>query len=246
MKIVVFDIWGDLAHFRLPYTTSSPLTFPVPPKTALYGIIGAILGYDKNNYLKKFQNENWKFAVSVKNKISTIRIPENLINTKAVKMFARMPKGKSCRTQINFEFIKNPYFRIYVTSLNETKLNELETLLKEHKSNYTVSFGISECLANFLYIGSYEAQEKQNDNFVEINTIVPLKYINNSSQINFLIEGRKYLRIHMPTEMKPDRELVESEDFILEANANPISVKSIEYLKLNNLKENREENIIMF
>ncbi|SDN71955.1 CRISPR-associated protein, Cas5h family [Desulfonauticus submarinus] len=238
MKIVVFDIWGDLGHFRVPYTTSSPLTFPIPPKTALYGIVGAVLGYDKKNYLEKFQNRKWKFAIGIKNKISTIRIAENVINTKVVKMFARMPRGKSCRTQINFEFLKNPYFRIYVTSLDNNELNKLKILLKEHKTQYTISLGISECLANFRFVGSFEAEKKQLDEFIEINSIIPLKYLKNSYQINFLKENRKYLRIHMPMEMKSNRELIESEDFILEAYGKTINVKLESYLRIEELNEN--------
>jgi len=242
MKLVVFDIWGDLGHFRVPYTTSSPLTFPIPTKTSLYGIVGAILGYDKRNYLEKFQNKNWKFAIGIKNKISTVRIPENLINTKVAKMFARMPKNKSCRTQINFEFLKNPYFRIFVTSSEQEELNRMEDLLKEHKTTYTLSLGLSECLANFKFIGSFETSEIPTQNFVEIHSIIPVKLIKDPNQVNFLREGKKYLKIHIPTEMKPDRELIESEDFILEAYGNPISVKLDSYIPIDKLKE----NIVMF
>ncbi len=238
MKIVVFDIWGDLGHFRVPYTTSSPLTFPVPPKTALYGIIGAILGYDKDSYLEKFQNNNWKFAIGIKREITTIRIPENLINTKVVKMFARMPKGKSCRTQINFEFLKNPYFRIYAVSSKKEELYKLEKLLREHKSKYTVSLGISECLANFKYIGTFEGVKKNRNDYVEISSIIPLSCLNDFKHISLLKEGRKYLRIHMPKEMKPDRELVESEDFIIESSGKPIDVKLEKYFEIEKLKEN--------
>jgi CRISPR-associated protein Cas5h len=238
MKTVVFDIWGDLGHFRVPYTTSSPVTFPIPPKTALYGILGAILGYEKEKYLEKFNNKNWKFAVSVKRKIVTVHIPENFINTKAVKLFARMPQGKSCRTQINMEFLKNPYYRIYVTSDDEKELSRLEHLLKEHKSVYTVCLGISECIANFKYIGSYQSEKKEGNDFIEIASVIPLSYLTDSANIDFLKEGTKYLRIHLPTEMKPDRELVKTVDFLLEATGKTTRVKLKNYIQLKELNEN--------
>ena len=47
MKVLVFDIYGDLAHFRKFYTTSSPLTFPFPPPSTIKGMLGAIIGVDK-------------------------------------------------------------------------------------------------------------------------------------------------------------------------------------------------------
>lgn len=46
-KMLVFDVWGDYAHFRRFYTTTSPLSFPIPPRTALCGLIGAIIGLEK-------------------------------------------------------------------------------------------------------------------------------------------------------------------------------------------------------
>ena len=57
-KIIIFDIWGDYAHFKKPYTTTSPLTYSIPSRTALTGIIGAIMGIrkDKNNETDKKNN----------------------------------------------------------------------------------------------------------------------------------------------------------------------------------------------
>lgn len=238
MKTIVFDIWGDLGHFRVPYTTSSPITFPIPTKTALYGIVGAILGYEKNQYIEKFNQGNWKFSISIRNKIQTFYIPENMINTKEVKWFARMPRGKSCRTQVNMEFVKDPHYRIYVTSENTNELGRLEHLLKEHKSIYTVSLGISECIANFRYIGMFQAVEKQGKEFTEIDSIIPIECLESNDEIDFLNEGTKYLRIHIPLEMKPDRELIKSGDFILEANGKPIRAKLKTYYRIEELNEN--------
>ena len=44
MKCLVFDIKGDYGHFKKYYTTSSPLTFSIPPRTTVSGMIGALIG----------------------------------------------------------------------------------------------------------------------------------------------------------------------------------------------------------
>ena len=49
MKILVFDIWGEYAHFKKIYATTSALSYVVPPKTSIYGYIGAILGLEKED-----------------------------------------------------------------------------------------------------------------------------------------------------------------------------------------------------
>jgi CRISPR-associated protein Cas5h len=41
---LVFDIEGDMALFRKPYTTTSMVSYPFPPPTAVAGMIAAIIG----------------------------------------------------------------------------------------------------------------------------------------------------------------------------------------------------------
>lgn len=243
MKILIFDIWGDHGHFKVPYTTTSPLTHPVPSKTALYGIISAIMGYDKRNYLNYFQNKSWLFGIGIRNPVTKTHISENLINSKVAKMFSRMEKGKSCRTQIRFEFLKEPCFRIYVHTKDAEKINLLESFLMSHKSTYTLSLGLSECLANYNFVGSFQAIQKcENKKFIELHSILPLHMINDSSQLEILKEDRKYIKTHLPLEMKPDRELIESGDFLIEANGKPISVSLESYIEISELSE----NVILF
>ena len=54
MKILVFDIWGDYAHFKKIYATTSALTYVIPTKPSIYGYIGSIVGREKfdNDYLR--------------------------------------------------------------------------------------------------------------------------------------------------------------------------------------------------
>ena len=151
-----------------------------------------------------------------------------------------MPSNKSCRTQINLEFLKNPHYRLYIYSNNVKEINKLENYLKNHKSVYSVSLGISECLANFKYKGSFRIQSKnkETNDFIEISSIVPFYFIKEKTKINFLKEDRKYIKIHMPIEMKQNRELIKSGDFLIEVNGKTISVKNLEYSYIPKLKEN--------
>jgi CRISPR-associated protein Cas5h len=154
-------------------------------------------------------------------------------------MFARMPKGKSCRTQSNIEFLKSPYFRVYVISSNKKELIRLAQMLDEHKSVYTVVLGLSECIANFKFIGMFEGKFfNKNNNFINIASVIPLCCIRSTGDINFLEEGKKFLKIHMPTEFNQKRELTNSKNFVFEAEGKTISVKVKEYVTLEELGEN--------
>ena len=75
-KLLVFDIWGNYAHYKQIYATTSAISYPIPFKTAIYGYVSAILGFNKieNNYLKYFQDGNCKIGLQLLNEISTTRI----------------------------------------------------------------------------------------------------------------------------------------------------------------------------
>ncbi|MDI3548462.1 MAG: CRISPR-associated protein Cas5h [Halanaerobiales bacterium] len=71
-KVLAFDLKGDYAHFKKYYTTTSPLTFSLPPKTVIYGIVGAILGFSKERdnkeyYLNFFQDKKCSIGIKVIN-----------------------------------------------------------------------------------------------------------------------------------------------------------------------------------
>ena len=80
MKILVFDIWGEYAHFKKIYATTSALSYVVPPKTSIYGYIGAILGLEKedNIYLKSFSDKKCLIGISVRSPIVMQRLGINL------------------------------------------------------------------------------------------------------------------------------------------------------------------------
>jgi len=239
MKILVFDISASYGHFRVPYTVTSPVTLPVPSKTALYGILGAVLGMDKSSYLNHFQDGSCKVAIGIKKPIKKIQISENLINTKNVAFFARMnSRKKAPHTQIRYEFLKDSEYRIYIHMYDEELFNRLEQLLKHHKSTYSISFGLSECLANYKFIGSFEAYLVKGNDFVEFSSILPLNNISSGSSLSLVDSDKKYIRFHMPLEMKPDRELVKTGDFITEVNAKTIKAKLSSYYTLDTLNEN--------
>ena len=242
-KVLVFDFYAQLGHFKMPYTTTSPLTFPIPTKTSIYGLIGAIIGLDKNNYLNYFQNETTKIAISVNKKIKKIGIAENLINTKNVTMFARMNSKKNApRTQIRIEFLKDVSYRLYINFENDELHSKLRKMLISHKTKYSISMGLSECLANYNYIGEFDLIKVNNNEFIELNSILPIKLLKENSQIKLLDSDKKFLRIHLPLEMKSDRELIKSEDFIVEENGKTILTSISKYYRIEEINH----NIILF
>lgn len=239
MKILVFDIWGDYGHFRKFYTTSSPLTFSFPPPSTISGILGAIFGVGKDEYLSVFSLDRCNIALKIVNPVKKVRMGINLINTKGDYWMLYSNKYHEPRTQIRTEFLKDPYFRIYFAHEDEKVFKTIAELLKGHKSTYTVSLGLSELLADFKYVGEYDSENRSDDELVELQTpVTESELIKNGLEIE---SGKKYFKEKMPIKMNQERIVEKYDDVIFEPDGKTIKARVKNYYRLEN-----GENITFF
>jgi CRISPR-associated protein Cas5h len=231
-SVLVFDIWGEYAHFRKYYTTTSPLTFSIPPRTAICGLIAGIIGIDREEYLQHFSKNKADIAVKILAPVKKVRIAENLIDTKRAKLMSRIKN----RTQIRFEFLKDAKFRIYFRHIDQEIYNKTREFLTNHKCFYTPCLGLSEHIANFEFIGEMKCEkvDKNNDSdFVTIDSIVPIPN-GIHLEIDFDREGGEYFSETIPIEMKEDRTLKEYSNVIFERKCAPICAKVTSFWELEN------------
>lgn len=216
-KILVFKLWGDYAHFKKFYTTTSPLTFEFPPPPTLFGIISAVIGLDKTEYLNHFQNpDEFKLAVRIINPVKKVRWTENLIDTK--HHFWRIKN----RTQIRTEFLKDPAYMIYFRHNDPFIYDRLKEKLLSHHSVYSICLGLSELLANFEYIGETEIESVLSEQEIDLLTVLPESYLRDETSIHF--EGnREIFKINYPILMQPNRIVNKREDILFERNGRPIT-----------------------
>jgi len=237
-KLLVFDIWADYAHFKKYYTTTSPLSFSIPPKTTLYGTIGAILGLDKKDYLNYFQKGECRIGIRIKEPIKKTRINLNLINTKTAKMMSRIDN----RTQIRTEFLKDVKYRIYFTHQNTDVYSKLKDYLQGHKSVYSISLGLSENLANFEFVGEYNCEKIiNNQEWEELVTVLRVDedYLT-KGDIDFSQADREYFSDKVALEMKSDREVIDYGQVVFESNGKSIKARPKNYYKVET-----GENIVL-
>jgi len=227
-KIIVFEVSGEYAHFRKHYTTSSPLTFSFPPRTTICGLIAAIIGLDKDNYLDHFSKEEANIALCIKKPITKIRFAENLIDTKTAYMMSKIVN----RTQIRFEFIKEPLYRIYLSHKDEIIYSKILEMLQNKKCVYTPCLGLSEHIANVEFIGEMEQKQLTAKDFTHINSVVPFSE-NKQIKINYEID-KEYFTETMPNEMDSTREVKEYLKIIFERTGSTIQLKGIDFRLLSN------------
>ena len=228
-KIIIFDIWGDYAHFKKPYTTTSPLTYSIPSRTALTGIFGAFLGIRKDKNNEDLNYSKCNLSIRIMNPIKKTIINQNLINTKTAEKMSRM-KSKGGRTQIRIENLKDVKYRIYVEIFSEKEHNDLLSRLKNHSPVFTPSLGISENLANFSFIEEVEYKKEMGD--IKLHSVLNIEKIQPQNVI--FEEGKEYFVDTYSLEMQEDREVLKYGEILIERKGQEIAVRNIEYIALSN------------
>lgn len=239
MKVLVFDIWGDYGHFRKFYTTTSPLTFSFPPPSTIAGILGAIYGAGKDEYLKIFSTDQCHLALKIVSPVKKERMGINLINTKDNYWQPVKKKNHEPRTQIRTEFLKDPCYSIYVYHADGRIFDLLEQNIKAHKSTYSVSLGLSELLAGFRFKGIFNAVQITDAQKADLFT--PIRASNLLENGLEIETDKKYFKEKMPIRMNPDRVIEIYDDIIYEPEGKPIKAKVKTYCRLEN-----GENITFF
>jgi len=222
MWVAVFDIWGTFAHFRKFWTTSSSLSYPFPPPPTVKGILGAILGYRKEEYIKR--TEPFKVGVRILNPVKRLKISLNFLHTKDLSInnyrsFTRnlMKKGL-LHSQTLVEVLKKPKYRIYVSSENLERLNELEETLKREENVYTLSLGWANFLAKYSYVGTLEGKTMEKS--PKVDSIVP---VDNALNLEFERDNLQYLaRDRIPLKLSEGREPLSYTSVVYSLNAKPL------------------------
>ena len=212
-KVIVFDIFGEYGHFRKINTTSSPLTYSIPTRTAIIGLIGAILGIEREvkagMYPKGvvalnelFGAEQASIGVQIMAPIKKTNIGFNLVNT--AKSFFNIEN----RTQVEFELLKDCEFRIFLLLSDDKYHKELEQRLKAVDHHFTPYLGLSQFTASVDYketlSGSWKKLKKLEK--VEVGTAVSLSSLDKGHSIDFTgKEDFHYITETIPRTLDKDR-----------------------------------------
>lgn len=236
MDAIVFDIKGLYALFKKPYSALSPVSFPLPPPTAIFGLIGAIIGLGKDEYLDRLKGWNpdvVRVGVQLLNPIHRYRTGLNLLRTKGTKFFR--PLSTTPHSQIPAEFLKDPAFRMVFAHEDNNLLDEIQQHLEAGRTEYTPSLGLAQCIADVNWYGRFPVKHVQTDAEMRLNCVIPIS--TSKSEVFFDPEVR-LTRLRVPARMKPDRTVVRFEDVILDESANKqgIRVRVPAYQEVGELK----------
>lgn len=241
-ELLIFDIKGEYGHFRKYNTTTSPLTYSIPTRTAIAGILGAILGMEREIYDGRypegiepvqefFSKERIGMAVQIIRPVKKENIGFNLINTKS----SFYDLTRAGHTQIEFELLKDPHYRVYLAMDDYNKFEELSERIVNKRHHFTPYLGLAQFTAQIDFVQRVQACERISDNeFTEIITAVNMSKLVGEPPVAFQRE-LFYSANNMPIAMNRDREVLEYSEVLIEKNGNPLRVRVSEYLSIDGL-----------
>lgn len=145
MKAIQFNLKGNWAHFRKVETNNNPLTHDFITKTALIGLIGAVIGIERKEMRALYPTfcEGLLYSVAINN--ATIKESWSF-TLRNIKTHDKSPS--------QFEILKQPNFDILI-ALKDNGLDnyfqQFSNSLQLGKAYYTPILGLHNCPAELCY-----------------------------------------------------------------------------------------------
>lgn len=192
MEILSFKIGGKMAHFRKYYANNTALSFTIPPRTTLMGIVAAAMGWPKDSYYEDLASENIQFGIRV---LTPLKKSFHRLNFLSIKSTGDMAKnwssdfrGESGRIQTPFEIVThsnitkgNVSYQVFIKANSNSEVFEkIKNHLIFKEPVYNISLGsanFSAQLYDVVLFKNNEIIENETQDFIELHSAVPTKLV---------------------------------------------------------------------
>jgi len=220
IPILSVKFHSKYGHFRKPYSNVSSLSYPFPPRTALAGLLGAVLGVPKVEVSTRFDENNLKVAVEIEHPIKTIthvtnlrqdcsgRIDYSIKHTLKTKkqVQSKNVADSNKAAQVPQEILRSPSYILYISLKND--MNKLVSRIEGRRFVYTPCMGLSGFLADLDY-ESNDFCEVLGPGQYEVSTITDAAYCSLSLDwLNRNDEDKHVLEVKAPYKGTPDRRFI--------------------------------------
>lgn len=254
MDILSFHLMGKMAHFRKFYSNSSALSFYIPPRTTICGIIAGLLGLERDSYYEKFSLNSCQIAVAIK---SSIKKTMQTLNYLKIERKNDLNGSQEYHSQTSTELVipQNIIdhfidYHIWFHHKDPTMQKDLESCVINKDSSYK-SKGISVALGSAFCLGWINSGEKLEgsvkyssnlNEIVWINSAIPLHDSVNidlaTIQLKTTESTNQYriIKEEVPIEFDKYRRITEKglRYMVFNFSQEPIPVKVETYVQLEN------------
>lgn len=244
MEILSFTIKGKLAHFRKYYANNTALSFTIPPRTTIMGIVAGVIGWPKDSYYEKLSTEHFRFGVRVLTPLKKSFQRLNFLSIKKTgdiaKSFDSDFRGRGGRIQTPFEIVSGlnltkdeVAYQVFITIKEDENpvFDEIKKFFQNKNPVFNLSLGpanFQASLQNVELITDLNIESKNPNGFVKIHSAIPVSFVDElqfeeeeSDQYNFVEEDM------MPGEFVADnnREVKSMNRLLFSTTNHPLRVK---------------------
>jgi CRISPR-associated protein Cas5h len=231
LPIVTFRYRAKFGHFLRAEASVSALTYPVPPRTALLGMIGAVLGLPKD--APQVELRDSLIAVSGRvpqthwHRVKLRKDPPAPLPRK-VKKGAKGSSSPEKATLIKQEWLFEPDYTI-TASLPEKYHKVFAERLRDRRWHYSPCMGLSEMIASLEFLSEGEAIRLPPGSEIMCSTV--------SRKDEVSVDGNRALEtsssgtplailpLRMPREVTPERIFTHA-DYLIERSGQPIPLQT--------------------
>lgn len=237
MNIVCFRISGRFGHFLRAEANASAPSYPLPPRTALLGLMGAVLGLEKDEpqsllepahvaIAGQLSQTHWHTAKLRKDPPATL--PRSMKRGQGGSSTTKPEKA----TLIAQEWLFNPSFLVWA-SLPEPFQNELSLRLESRRWYFQPCLGITEHLADLSFVSSLKGSKIPAGTH-EIDSVFPRSA--GEVDVDIIFERKLVIQaLRLPRQITADRVFGHA-DYFMERNARPVPVKTAEAVQAGKKK----------
>lgn len=224
-SLLVFDVVGPMAHFRKFYSNTSSLTYSLPPRSTVAGLLAGMLGRERNGYHDLFALEKARVGVSLRSPVRRVVQTVGYLATDSDDWH-----GARLRTQVPVEFLlpcppnRTIRYRIYFSHADRAVVAELYRLLASRRFCYPPCLGLACCPAwveaprLFAWTDLEVASGPRGP--IPVGSAVPAAQIDPAFGLP-LAPGVRVMKDRMPLALGPRRELVAIGDVVWAEPAGP-------------------------
>lgn len=201
-NIIEMDMWSTFGCFTKPFSnTGGFLTYLIPPKTAIIGMIGAVLGYKFDDFSESNDKRVYKIEELYDIKISI----QAMFDLKVKRIVFNSHYGNDKKNMLNVkqDLLINPKYKIYISFPENLEIQEKHFLnsLKSSETTYNLYMGRNEFPIN------YEFKNYLSDvNSVILDSNNLKRFFEEKQQVYGILSRESAINLQLKTQLNEPKE----------------------------------------
>jgi len=209
-KLLIFDLKGKLACWKKFYSNSSSLTYDIPTRTNLIGILASVLELPRDSYYNALNSSNCKISLSIKSNFKKKFHCLNYFQKPNIRKYTQVRLETLMPINIQNGELK---YRIYVWLGDEKLFEELIARIKKGNYGYGIYLGQRQFRGHIEFIDLIDKSNGENIKYVEnVNALNSITNTKNVDRESLIVEEGEELEIEkMPLDFiytGPEKEYI--------------------------------------